>query len=46
MLAAFREAMADGKVGEMDGAAGRGDLAVVLAAYRSIVERRPVEVGC
>lgn len=46
MLSAFRGAMEQGKADEMDGAAGRADLAVVLAAYRSIVERRPVEVSC
>jgi len=44
MLKAFGEAMARGRALEMDGGAGRGDLAVVLAAYRSIEERRPVEV--
>src|SRR3989442_1292833 len=31
---------------ETDGAAGRRDLAVVLAAYRSIAERRLVDVEC
>jgi predicted dehydrogenase len=46
MLAAFDEAMRTGKAPETDGAAGRRDLAVVLAAYRSIAERRPVEVAC
>jgi predicted dehydrogenase len=45
MLKAFLEAMARGRATEMDGAAGRADLAVVLAAYRSIAERRPVEVA-
>ena len=46
MLAAFREAMTTGGAREMDGAEGRRDLAVVLAAYRSIEERRPVEPAC
>jgi predicted dehydrogenase len=46
MLSAFRDAMDRGKADEMDGAAGRDDLAVVLAAYRSIAERRPVELTC
>ena len=44
MLTAFRAAMARGTAVEMDGAAGRADLAVVLAAYRSIAERRPVDL--
>jgi hypothetical protein len=30
----------------MSGEEGRRDLAVVLAAYRSIAERRAVELGC
>lgn len=46
MLAAFCEAMRSGAVGEMDGLEGRRDLAVVLAAYRSIAERRAVEPEC
>jgi UDP-N-acetyl-2-amino-2-deoxyglucuronate dehydrogenase len=46
MLSSFADAMASGKVEEMDGAAGRADLAVVLAAYRSIAERRPVDLEC
>lgn len=46
MLSGFAEAMARGKAEEMDGAAGRADLAIVLAAYRSIAERRPVELAC
>ncbi|OLC16697.1 MAG: hypothetical protein AUH29_04355 [Candidatus Rokubacteria bacterium 13_1_40CM_69_27] len=46
MLSAFRDAMDVGKADEMDGAAGRDDLAVVLAAYRSIAERRPIELAC
>jgi predicted dehydrogenase len=46
MLTAFDHAMTTGQASEMDGAAGRRDLAVVLAAYRSIAERRPVELPC
>jgi predicted dehydrogenase len=46
MLAAFARAIDEGKAPEMDGAAGRRDLAVVLAAYRSLADRRPVEVPC
>ncbi len=46
MLTAFRDAIARGKADEMDGAAGRQDLAIVLAAYRSLVERAPVEIPC
>jgi predicted dehydrogenase len=46
MLSAFDEAMRTDKAPETDGAAGRRDLAVVLAAYRSIAERRPVDVEC
>jgi predicted dehydrogenase len=46
MLRAFDVAMAAGAAAEMDGTAGRRDLAVVLAAYRSITERRPVELAC
>src|SRR5437773_1146062 len=46
MLSAFDEAMRADKAPETDGAAGRRDLAVVLAAYRSIAERRPVDVEC
>jgi predicted dehydrogenase len=44
MLTAFRRAMARGEAGEMDAATGRADLAVVLAAYRSIAERRAVDL--
>jgi predicted dehydrogenase len=44
MLTAFRSAMARGTAIEMDAAAGRADLAIVLAAYRSIAERRPVDL--
>lgn len=46
MLADFRDAMSSGKPPETDGADGRRDLAVVLAAYRSLAERRPVEPAC
>jgi predicted dehydrogenase len=46
MLEAFERAMAAGRAEEMDGDAGRRDLAVVLAAYRSIDEGRPVEPAC
>ena len=46
MLKAFESAIATGASPEMDGVAGRRDLAVVLAAYRSIAERRAVDVPC
>ncbi len=46
MLRAFVEAIATGKTPESDGASGRRDLAIVLAAYRSVAERRPVDVEC
>ena len=46
MLAAFREAMASSTAPETDGAAGRADLSVVLAAYRSLAERWIVELTC
>ena len=46
MLRTFDHAMTTGRAEEMDGAAGRRDLAVVLAAYRSIAERRPVDLPC
>jgi predicted dehydrogenase len=46
MLKAFDLAMTAGRAEEMDGEAGRRDLAVVLAAYRSIAEGRPVEPAC
>jgi predicted dehydrogenase len=46
MLRAFDEAVRTGTAPESDGASGRRDLAVVLAAYRSVAERRPVEVEC
>ena len=44
MLSAFRRAMTEGTAVETDGAAGRADLAVVLAAYRSLAERRPIDL--
>jgi predicted dehydrogenase len=44
MLMAFRNAMARGAAVEMDAAAGRADLAIVLAAYRSVTERRPIDL--
>ena len=46
MLRVFDDAMTTGRVREMDGAEGRRDLAVVLAAYRSIEEGRPVAPAC
>ncbi|HXU89709.1 MAG TPA: Gfo/Idh/MocA family oxidoreductase [Methylomirabilota bacterium] len=46
MLKAFDAAMTAGAAAEMDGTAGRRDLAVVLAAYRSLAERRAVELAC
>jgi predicted dehydrogenase len=46
MLNAFDHAMKTGRADEMDGASGRRDLAVVLAAYRSIAERRAVKLAC
>ena len=46
MLRAFVDAMATGATPESDATSGRRDLAVVLAAYRSIAERRPVDLEC
>ena len=46
MLKAFDLAMTNGQADEMDGEEGRRDLAVVLAAYRSVAERRAVELAC
>jgi len=46
MLRAFDDAMTTGRATEMDGAEGRRDLAVVLAAYRSIAEGEAVTPGC
>jgi predicted dehydrogenase len=44
MLREFVEAIRSGRPPEMDGAEGRRDLAVVLAAYRSIATGQPVSV--
>ena len=44
MLRTFGRAMTEGTAVETDGAAGRADLAVVLAAYRSLAERRPIDL--
>jgi predicted dehydrogenase len=44
MLRVFLQAMSRGRAVEMDGRAGLEDLAIVLAAYRSIGERRPVDL--
>lgn len=44
MLRTFREAMTRGTAVETDGASGRADLAIVLAAYRSLADRHPVDV--
>ena len=46
MLRAFDDAMTTGRATETDGTEGRRDLAVVLAAYRSIAEGRPVTPAC
>jgi predicted dehydrogenase len=46
MLVAFRDAIASGHGPESDGRSGRRDLEVVLAAYRSVAERRAVDVPC
>jgi predicted dehydrogenase len=46
MLRAFRASLASRKPPETDGAAGRADLAIVLAAYRSVTERGPVDIRC
>ena len=46
MLTAFREAIASGRRPESDGVSGRRDLEVVLAAYRSVAEDRPVDLPC
>ncbi|MBI4594475.1 MAG: Gfo/Idh/MocA family oxidoreductase [Candidatus Rokubacteria bacterium] len=45
MLRRFLGAIERGRAEEMDGSAGRRDLAVVLAAYRSLSERGPVDVA-
>ena len=44
MLKEFLSAIREKRAPLMDGRAGRRDLGVVLAAYRSIKEERPVEV--
>ena len=46
MLRAFDDAVGSGRPPETDGVSGRCDLAVVLAAYRSVAERRPVDLSC
>lgn len=46
MLRAFDEAVGTGHPPETDGVSGRRDLAIVLAAYRSLAARRPVDVEC
>jgi predicted dehydrogenase len=46
MLREFLHAMETGSAPEMDGAEGRRDLAVVTAVYRSLAERRPIDVEC
>src|SRR5687767_6793298 len=46
MLTMFRDAVVSGRSLETDGMSGRRDLEVVLAAYRSVAERAPVELGC
>jgi len=46
MLRAFLGAITTGVPPETDGREGRRDLAVVLAVYRSVRERLPVDVEC
>src|SRR5438105_3327866 len=46
MLRAFLHAITTGLAPETDGGEGRRDLAVVLAVYRSLRERQPVDVEC
>jgi len=46
MLREFVNAVGSGRPPETDGQSGRRDLAVVLAAYRSVAERRPVDLAC
>ena len=43
-LRRFREAIDSGTPPESDGVSGRRDLEVVLAAYRSLAERQPVDL--
>ncbi|MBI3827066.1 MAG: Gfo/Idh/MocA family oxidoreductase [Candidatus Rokubacteria bacterium] len=45
MLAAFVAAIGAGAPGEMDGSAGRADVAVVQAAYRSMATRAAMDVS-
>lgn len=46
MLRALGAAIQTGTAPESDGRSGRRDLEIVLAAYRSVIERRPVDLGC
>jgi predicted dehydrogenase len=46
MLRAFLHAITTGRPPETDGHEGRRDLTVVLAVYRSLRERQPVDVEC
>lgn len=46
MLRELVEAVTSGTPPEMDGVAGRRDLAVVLAAYRSLGEGQPIAPAC
>jgi predicted dehydrogenase len=46
MLREFADAVGSGRPPATDGQSGRRDLAVVLAAYRSVAERRPVDLAC
>jgi predicted dehydrogenase len=46
MLREFADAVESGRPPATDGQSGRRDLAVVLAAYRSVAERRPVDLAC
>ena len=46
MLRAFLHAITTGLAPETDGGEGRRDLAVVLAVYRSLRDRQPVDVEC
>ena len=44
MLREFLGAIREARTPRMDGREGRRDLSVVMAAYRSVAEQRPVEV--
>ena len=46
MLRALGASIRAGTAPESDGRSGRRDLEIVLAAYRSVIERRPVDLGC